>query len=91
MQLLSQQCQLLHFAKLKKNLLEEFQDELLKILELCSDEKLVLIWIHIIQNIMWSSVTRSQHQVPRVKNYTKIDYEITLFVMVNIQSSLKLS
>jgi len=43
MQLLSQQCQLLHFAKLKKNLLEEFQDELLKILELCSDEKLVLI------------------------------------------------
>lgn len=31
MQLLSHQCQLLHFAKLKTDLLEEFQDELLKI------------------------------------------------------------
>lgn len=43
MQLFSQQWQLLHFAEVKTVLLEEFQDELLKILDLCSNEKIVQI------------------------------------------------
>lgn len=78
LQLLSQKCQLLHFAQLKTVLLKEFQDELSKILEVCSNEKIVLIWIHMTQHVMWSCIIR--YQVSHAKNYAKIDFEITLFL-----------
>lgn len=61
-------------------LLKEFQDELLKILEVCSNEKIVLIRIHMTQHVTWSCIIRSQYQVSHAKNYAKIDSEITLFL-----------